>query len=153
MMLLLIAGVLLATGCGASQDGQAGGAGTTSEPTATTDPTDTSTQPPTLAPGVPSPTVSLPLPPPPTGGEQVDVPAALMDQIRADAAGRAGIAPSAVQVVSSTMQTWSDGSLGCPRPGEAYIQVQVDGYQVFVQAGGRTYDYRTSHNAIRLCEK
>lgn len=81
------------------------------------------------------------------------MPAALLDQVRADAAQRAGVAPADVQVVSSTAQTWGDGSLGCPKPGEAYIQMLVDGFQIFVQAGGRTYDYRTSQTGIRLCER
>jgi hypothetical protein len=95
---------------------------------------------------VPSPT------PPGASGPQVDVPAALLDQIRADAAQRAGVAPSDVQIISSTAHTWNDGSLGCPKPGEAYIQVLIDGFQVFVQAGGHQYDYRTSQTGIRLCE-
>jgi len=145
MLMLLIAGALLVTGCGA-EPGQTG-AGSTSEPT------ETPTSPGSPASGVPSPTASQPLPTPSATGSQVQVPATLLEQIRADAAQRAGVTPDAVQVVSSTAQTWNDGSLGCPKPGENYIQVMIDGFQVIVQAGGRTYDYRTSQTGIKLCEK
>ena len=156
MLLMLMAGALLVTSCGSSEGGQArpGDQGeSTTSPSETTSRSPTQTPPTTsLAPGVPSPTLSLPLPPPPSGS-QADAPPALLDRVRADAAQRAGVAPSDVQVVSSSAQTWSDGSLGCPKPGESYIQVMVDGFQIIVSAGGRTYDYRTSQNSIRLCEK
>ena len=89
---------------------------------------------------------------PPAPGAGIDVPAALLDQIRADAAERAGVAPSEVRVISSSTQTWNDGSLGCPKPGEFYIQMLVDGFQVLVQAGDRTFDYHTSRHNFRLCE-
>ena len=157
MLLLLIAGALLVTSCGSPDDGQAGPDRTgESTPNPAQSPADGSTQGTTspLAPGMPSPTVSLPLPPSAgAGGNQAAVPPALLDQVRADAAKLAGVAPSDVQVVSSTAQTWNDGSLGCPKPGENFIQVMIDGFQIFVQAGGRSYDYRTSQSGFRLCEK
>lgn len=81
------------------------------------------------------------------------VPAALLAQVRADAARRAGVAPSEVRVISSSTQTWNDGSLGCPRPGESYIQMLVDGFQILVQAGDRTLDYHTSRTGFRLSER
>ena len=44
------------------------------------------------------------------------------------------------------------GGLGCPLPGMVYPQVVVDGYQVIVEADGRTYDYRGSGvGKFRLC--
>jgi hypothetical protein len=156
MMLLLIAGALLMTSCGSSEGGRAQpgdpGEGT---PSSTPSTTEGSAQTPTtgpLRPATPSPSLS-PQPPPPPGGSPADVPPPLLDQVLADAAQRAGVARSDVQVVSSTAQTWNDGSLGCPKPGESYIQVMVDGYQIIVQAGGHSYDYRTSQNGFKLCEK
>ena len=71
--------------------------------------------------------------------------------MRADAARRASVAPSAVEIVRSDVRTWNDGSLGCPEPGMNYIQVITEGYQIIVRAGGRDYDYRTSRGAIKLC--
>lgn len=76
----------------------------------------------------------------------------IMDPILADAAGRSGQAPESLVVVSATARTWPDAGLGCPVPGMVYTQVPVDGYQVVVQAGAVTYDYRgTGPGKFRLC--
>ena len=49
--------------------------------------------------------------------------------------------------------TWSDGSLGCARPGQAYTQALVPGYQVVLEVEGRQYDYRaTERGYYVLCE-
>jgi hypothetical protein len=155
MLLLLITGALLVTGCGSTQGGQARpgeGATPTGASSAGEPPTTEVTTPATTTPGPTTPPAAAAPPPNPTGG-QADVPASLLDMVRADAAQRAGVAPSQVRIVSSTPQTWGDGSLGCPKPGEAYIQVMVEGFQIFAEAGGHTYDYRTSQTGIRLCEK
>ena len=37
--------------------------------------------------------------------------------------------------------TWPDGGLGCPQPGIAYIQVQVDGYRILLSYKGAAYPY------------
>lgn len=77
---------------------------------------------------------------------------AIVDPIIADAAGRAGVPVSEVTLVSAEAVTWPDGGLGCPLPGLVYPQVVVDGYQVIVEADGRTYDYRGSGvGKFRLC--
>src|SRR5829696_907270 len=105
IVLMLIAGVLLTAGCGADSGdlGQATGSDTTAPTTETTSAGATSTsQPPSLAPGLTSPAKSLLPPPPAPGGPQIEVPAVLMDQIRADAAQRAGVAPANVLVVLAT---------------------------------------------------
>jgi len=148
---MLIAGALLAAGCGSSESGQpqAGPNEATSTAGGTTATSQTTTAPPAGT----TPPASKPLPPPPSGGNQADVPPALLDQVRADAAQRAGVTPADVRIVASTAQTWNDGSLGCPRPGEYYIQVMVEGFQIFAEAAGRRFDYRTSQSAIKLCEK
>lgn len=80
--------------------------------------------------------------PPAAGSGEVNLPARILDPIVADAAARAGVDPAAVTIVSAEPRTWGDSSLGCPRPGMYYTQVQVDGYQVVVSAGGAEYDYR-----------
>jgi hypothetical protein len=152
MLLLLIAGALLMTSCGSTEGGQArpgeGETGTAASSAGEPAATGASTPPATATPSSPAPPPS----PAPTGG-QADVPARLLDMVRADAAQRAGVAPAQVRIVSSTPQTWGDGSLGCPKPGEAYIQVMVEGFQIYAEAGGRSYDYRTSQTGVRLCEK
>lgn len=68
-------------------------------------------------------------------------PAAMIEAMRGDAATRAGVAVSAVQVESALSVTWPDASLGCPRPGMLYPQVLVPGWRVRIVAGGKTYSY------------
>ena len=49
--------------------------------------------------------------------------------------------------------TFSDGSLDCPEPGMSYTQALVDGYQVEIEAGDETLDYRVgAGGSFRLCE-
>jgi hypothetical protein len=80
------------------------------------------------------------------------LPASILDPVTADAAKRAGVDPSAVTVVRAEPRTWGDASLGCPQPGMFYTQVQVDGYQVIVSAGGTEYDYRAGAGRFLVCQ-
>ena len=89
----------------------------------------------------------------PSPGAQPPVPASTLRDIVADAASRAGVDASAVNVVSAVARTWGDGSWGCPQPGMFYTQALVDGYQVVVSAGGREFDYRGTGTRFRLCER
>jgi hypothetical protein len=140
VVLLLIVAVL-AAGC-ASSGGSAGQGGT--EPTV---PPLTPER--TLTPEPPTSTTS-PAGPAPSPGAVV--PGRVLDEVKTRAAQRAGVDPSQVEIVSSTLHTWNDGSLGCPQPGMNYIQVVTEGYQIIARAGGRTFDFRTSPNAVKLCE-
>jgi hypothetical protein len=82
-----------------------------------------------------------------------DVPQALIEALRGDLAARSGAAPEAIRVVRAQAMRWNDSSLGCPQPGQAYMQVIVDGYWVVLEAGGREYDYRSSLlGGFALCE-
>jgi hypothetical protein len=49
------------------------------------------------------------------------------------------------QVVLSEIKpvVWRDASLGCPKPGIDYIQVETPGYNISLAAGGKTYTYHT----------
>ena len=59
-----------------------------------------------------------------------------------------------VEVVRADAVTWSDGSLGCPQPGQVYTQALVEGHQVVVVVDGETYDYRVPlGGAPHLCER
>lgn len=72
----------------------------------------------------------------------------------ADLAARLGVDPSGVEVVSVESVIWPDGSLGCPQPGMAYTQVQVDGALITLDAGGRMYAYHVGGSRDPfLCEK
>ena len=82
-----------------------------------------------------------------------EVPADLLAEIVADAAGRTGMAEDALTVIQDQAVVWPDGSLGCPQPGMMYTQALVDGYHVLVQAGETVLDYRaTQRSSFVLCE-
>jgi hypothetical protein len=104
----------------------------------------------------PSTTAASPEPvPPPTATTPVtgEVPPDVMGVVMADLASRSGIAEAGISVVRSEQVVWSDGSLGCPLPGETYTQALVDGYWIVLEAGGNTYDYRAATTGyFRLCE-
>jgi hypothetical protein len=55
-----------------------------------------------------------------------------------------GIPESQIQVVSYGEAEWSDSSLGCPQPGQAYLTVITPGYRVILKANGVQYEYHTN---------
>ncbi len=71
----------------------------------------------------------------------------------ADLAERLGIARSAITVKEVVEAQWRDSSLGCPQPGMMYLQVITPGYQIVLEANGKTYTYHTSRSQVVLCEK
>ena len=76
-----------------------------------------------------------------------------VDQAVADLAARLNVPASEIEVVSSEAVVWSDGSLGCPQPGVAYIQILIEGYRVQLKHAGRIYEYHGSDaHAPGLCE-
>ena len=71
---------------------------------------------------------------------------------RADAARRSGLPPAQVQLVKAEPVTWSDGSLGCPRPGMLYTQALVPGYRLQLRVGSEIWNYHGSERgALALC--
>ena len=80
-----------------------------------------------------------------------DVPQAVFNQIVADAAKQPGVDPSTLTVLESRAVTWSDGSLGCPRPGVMYTQALVEGFRVVLQANEVQLDYHGADDRFVLC--
>jgi len=81
------------------------------------------------------------------------IPHEVWQSILADLEDRVGAGAADVSVLMSEAVTWSDGALGCPKPGEMYTQALVDGYQVVVEVAGTEYDYRVGSGMdVRLCE-
>jgi hypothetical protein len=64
--------------------------------------------------------------------------------VRADAARVTGWRAKDLVVESAAPVTWSDGSLGCPRPEMSYTQALVPGYRIRIRAGERVLDYHAS---------
>lgn len=87
----------------------------------------------------PLPTRIAATPAPAVTGE---APAELLARILADVVQRSGATRQEVVIVRDEAVVWPDGSLGCPEPGMAYLQVQTDGYRVIAQVGDTRYDYR-----------
>lgn len=71
----------------------------------------------------------------------------------ADLASREGVDASDITVVDASPVTWSDGSLGCPKPGMSYTQALTEGFLLVLETGGKRVEY---HGALRgplkLCE-
>lgn len=84
---------------------------------------------------------------PPSGEESPltgEVPLDFVAEIVADAAARTGVAAEDILVTVAESVLWSDGSLGCPQPGEMYTQAIVEGFRVVVDTGDEgELDYRT----------
>jgi hypothetical protein len=38
---------------------------------------------------------------------------------------------------------WPDSGLGCPQPGQLYLQVITPGWLIEVQGGGKIFEYHT----------
>jgi hypothetical protein len=92
---------------------------------------------------------------PPPSDEPVtgEVPAEIMDDLRADAAERLGVDAADLEIVQAEAVTWNDGSLGCPEPGMSYTMALVDGYHVILEADAEQVDYRVSaQGGFLVCE-
>jgi len=78
----------------------------------------------------------------------------LVDQAKADLAGRLGVDTGAIAVISGELVEWSDASLGCPQPGMVYAQVPTDGSLIILSHGGAEYRYHTGGSVYIpfLCE-
>jgi len=84
-------------------------------------------------------------------GEEAQV---LVDQALADLAERLEISQGEITVLSVEQVNWSDSSIGCPKPGQAYLTVIVPGYQIVLEAAGTKYDYHAGEDGeVFLCEK
>jgi hypothetical protein len=68
----------------------------------------------------------------------------IIEAVLADAVEQTGLALDVLEVQSAEAVTWSDGSLGCPRPGMEYTQALVPGYRIKIRAGERILDYHAN---------
>jgi hypothetical protein len=84
---------------------------------------------------------------------KADVPDALLVAVKADLAARRQVAVDDIRLLSSESLLWRDLSLGCGKPNELYAQVEVPGYRILLEAGGRQFDYRARDGGpFILCE-
>jgi hypothetical protein len=66
-------------------------------------------------------------------------------------AHRLGLGVDLVEVRRTTQTEWPDSSLGCPQPGESYLQVLTPGYLVTLQADGQVYSVHTGGGKAIVC--
>ena len=67
-------------------------------------------------------------------------------------AKRAGVEPDAVTIAGYADVTWSDGSIGCPRPGMMYTQALVPGHQLVLEVDGTYASYHAAEGkAFSYC--
>ena len=78
----------------------------------------------------------------------------LVQKAVADLMARLAVPVTAVKVVSVDQKMWPDSSIGCPKPGQAYLTVIVPGHQIILEASGKKFDYHTDdQGAVFLCEQ
>jgi len=75
------------------------------------------------------------------------LPRELRRAVVADAARLLQVPESAVVLARAERVTWSDGSLGCSKPGQVYTQMLVPGYRVVARSGERELTYHTDERA------
>ena len=79
---------------------------------------------------------------------------ALVAKARADLQRRLSVKTDEIELLEFKAVVWPDSSLGCPRPGMAYTQVQRDGVLIRFTAQGRIFNYHGgSGRDPFLCEK
>jgi hypothetical protein len=135
-LLVVVVGLAAAGACGGHTSGAPA-------PTSTLTPSTTTTTTTTTA----ATTVATPAP----GGTTTTTgPNAIDEGLRpyvnlavTDLAGRLGLQPSAITPVSAQIVTWSDASLGCPKPGMRYAQTPVDGAVIELTANGTSFHYHS----------
>jgi hypothetical protein len=73
------------------------------------------------------------------------------DFARAMLARELGINVADVTLVAVEETEWRDSSLGCPRPGQNYLQVITPGYKITLAAQGKRYEYHSdsARRAVR----
>jgi hypothetical protein len=59
---------------------------------------------------------------------------------------------SRIRVVDVMPFTWTDSSLNCPRPGQEYAALRVDGYRIVLAAGDNDYLFHSDSTQLSACD-
>ncbi len=82
-----------------------------------------------------------------------EVPPDLLQQMIEDLSERLEVSSDTIVVQRAEEVVWRDGSLGCPKPGQAYTQALVHGYRATLAVDDQAYDYHASDSGyFFLCE-
>lgn len=63
--------------------------------------------------------------------------------VRQHLAGKLNLAADQIALSDLKPVVWRDAGLGCPKPGVDYIQMETPGYNITLEAQGKTYRYHT----------
>jgi hypothetical protein len=75
------------------------------------------------------------------------------DMVLQDLAEKLQISKDEIRIVSVEAVEWPNSSLGCPKPGMAYLDVISPGYRIVLEAAGKEYFYHTGPAGFVYCEK
>lgn len=67
----------------------------------------------------------------------------MLEAIARDLSAQTDIPADEITFISVEPMTWPNAGLGCPAEGTAYIEVQIDGMRITLQAGDEMYTYHT----------
>ena len=83
-----------------------------------------------------------------------EVPQEIFEKIMADVVLKTRANRADIVVTRTESLTYSDGSLGCSKPGQNYTMATVPGYRVILSHAGQQFDYRASQKGFfMLCER
>ena len=86
-------------------------------------------------------------PVPPSARQQVDL-------AKQDLAKRLNVPVERIAATKVVEIVWPDAALGCPEPGRMYATVLMDGFQITLEADGKTFEYHTDRGTrLVLCQK
>ncbi len=74
-----------------------------------------------------------------------------VDLARSALAQELGVTPASLKLRSSRPARWPDSSLGCPRPGQSYLQVVTEGREVVLESKGRDYPVHVARGNAVVC--
>jgi len=78
----------------------------------------------------------------------------LVTQAKEDLASRLAVHVNEIELLETRSVIWPDSSMGCPKPGMAYTQVQHDGLLIRLRVGSHTYEYHSGGSRPPfLCEQ
>jgi hypothetical protein len=70
----------------------------------------------------------------------------MLNRMAQDLSQRIGAPVAAIQILSVQPVVWDDGSLGCPQPGNSYLQAQTPGVRVVFDYQKKQYQYHGAEN-------
>ena len=67
----------------------------------------------------------------------------IVSQVKNDLAQKTGVSLDKINILEVDAVEWPDGSLGCGKPGNVYIQVIMPGFLISLEADGKIFSYHT----------